>query len=104
MDNVSHQPFTVHDHEDDDDIKWMEQGRILSGVERNNNNTDSPHQLPEWVDPNLIKEGQDFIKRHIFSVLFAHLLSLLFLLCYAPIRNVLIATGRSNSAHKSKLR
>jgi hypothetical protein len=79
--------------------EWIECGQRLAGTEDK-----ETKPLPSWVDSKLIKEGQDFVRRHLFSIIFAHLISLLFLLCYAPIRYVLISTGRSHSPQNSKLR
>ncbi|XP_021960983.1 uncharacterized protein LOC110856752 isoform X2 [Folsomia candida] len=83
---------------------WLEEGRHLSGIQITQPSSSSPHQLPDWVDPVLLKEGQAFVQRHLFSVLFAHLVSLLFLLAYAPVRSVLLVTRRSSTPQKSKLR
>jgi hypothetical protein len=49
------------------------------------------------LDPKLITIGQTFIRHHFFSVFFAHFISLIFLLCYLPVRLTLLRTGRSST-------
>lgn len=74
---------------------------IKAAREKNGDNRQPPLPLPTWLNPQLVKDGQDFIRRNFFSVFFAHFISLIFLLCYTPVRKVLMKTGKSDSATKS---
>lgn len=56
---------------------------------------------PSWLNPALIKLGQEFINQHFFAIYFAHLISLIFLFCYKPIRTILLITQKSDSSSKA---
>lgn len=57
----------------------------------------SDQQLPEWIDPTSILAGRDFVRRHFFLIFFTHFISLILLLSYIPVRNVLLLTKRSHT-------
>jgi len=56
------------------------------------------------VDPSLVKEGQAFIQRNFFGIFFAHFVSLIILLCYTPVRMILLRTGKSFPMSASRQR
>jgi len=77
--------------------RFLEKGRY-----RNGTTSEYPaYPLPTWVQPDLIKKGQEFITLHFFSIYFAHFISLLFLLCYQPVRVILLQTGQSDTGFKA---
>ncbi len=88
------------------DQKWINDGKTLSAVAKKKPGPRSqiPSEIPAWVYPKLVRKGQAFVKKHLMSVIFAHLVAFLFLLCYVPVRKVLLATGRTQSKTKAKLR
>jgi hypothetical protein len=47
----------------------------------------------EWLDPELIKEGQDFIKRNFFAIALAHIGALLYGFSFKCLSSVLLRTG-----------
>ena len=59
------------------------------------------YSLPAWVDPAKIEAGKQFVRDNFFAVFFAHLVSLIFLLCYAPVRKVLVQTEKSDTRTRS---
>jgi len=87
------------------DTNFVSPSRV-AGIEDINNNSISGidediSELPNWIDPKLLREGQEFIRRNFFSVFVAHFISLIFLLCYTPVRLILVRTGRSNTTTKA---
>ena len=77
---------------------FMEKGQ-RKGVAEFNKESEIKH--PDWLNPELIQIGQTYIRKHFFSIFFAHLTSLIFLLCYLPVRYTLLRTGRSDSKLKA---
>jgi len=64
-------------------------------------NGSHPYPLPNWVDPALIKQGQEFVRQNFFSVFFAHFISLIFLLSYTPVKLTLLKTQETDTSFKS---
>jgi len=57
-----------------------------------------------WVDPELIREGQEFVKRNFFAVICAHLGALLFGFAFKRLSTVLLRTGKSHAVSDSMIR
>lgn len=81
---------------------FLRPSKTVAIHDRNNNETEVENEdFPEWLEPKLIQEGQAFVRKYFFSIFFAHFVSLIFLLCYTPVRLILIRTARSNTAVKA---
>jgi hypothetical protein len=63
----------------------------------------SVKQIP-WLDPQLVREGQDFVRRNFFAVICAHLGALLFGFSFKRLSTVLLRTGKSHAVSDSMLR
>lgn len=51
------------------------------------------------IDPELLKEGKEFIQRNFFAIILAHLVAIAFLLAIKPVQALLLRTG---SIHKKE--
>ncbi|CAL8071304.1 unnamed protein product [Orchesella dallaii] len=56
-------------------------------------NTEKGKECCEWVDNELLVEGQKFVRRHFFAVLLAHFIGVAFLLTVRPIQSLLLRTS-----------
>jgi hypothetical protein len=75
---VKEAPFTYGDHK--------------VSPEKNNIN---------WLDLDLIREGQEFVRRNFFSIMFAHFISLMMIFSFKSGRSVLLRTGESHKRENS---
>ena len=57
-----------------------------------------------WLDPELVKEGQEFVRRNFFAVICAHLGALLFGFSFKRLSTVLLRTGKSHAVTDSMIR
>ena len=65
----------------------------------------SPQELnmtsSDLNDPELIRQGKEFVQRNFYSVMLAHLISLMWVFTFKPGREVLLRTGYSGDAERS---
>ena len=59
------------------------------------------HAKADLNDPELIRQGKEFVQHNFYSVMLAHLVSLMWVFTFKPGRQVLLHTGYSGDVEKS---
>lgn len=96
---------TSHDHDNYSLSQFIEKARSAHVSNLPEKSKDgNPCHLPPWLDPNAVREGREFVRKHFFLIVFTHFLSLILLLSYVPVQLVLLKTGKSHTKKLALIR